>query len=206
MSAEISPTGKDSGAELRASHADRDQVVERLRVAAGDGLIGAEELDERVEAALKARTRGELAPLTADLPAAAGAVEAKDTVRIQQAHSGRIERTGRWVLPRRMELEIAWCAVTLDLTEAVITNDVLELDVKMAGKTLTLITGPGMAVDTDELQLVHCKLDDRRAPDDPGTPVTLRVRLVGQKAHGRVVFRSRRPGRLARRARRSVRA
>ena len=58
-----------SQAGLRASHGDRDRVVELLRVAAGDGRLTAEELDERLEAALTARTYGELAALTTDLPA-----------------------------------------------------------------------------------------------------------------------------------------
>src|SRR5579872_7282526 len=55
---------------LRASHADRDLVVEQLRVAAGDGRLSPEELDERLELALTARTYAELAALVADLPAA----------------------------------------------------------------------------------------------------------------------------------------
>jgi hypothetical protein len=54
---------------LRASHADRDRVVNTLRVAAGDGRLSAEELDTRLESALSARTLGDLAGLTADLPA-----------------------------------------------------------------------------------------------------------------------------------------
>jgi hypothetical protein len=45
-------------------------VVEVLSVAAGDGRITPEELDERVGAALTARTYGELAALISDLPAA----------------------------------------------------------------------------------------------------------------------------------------
>ncbi|MFE4720856.1 DUF1707 domain-containing protein, partial [Streptomyces sp. NPDC056728] len=44
--------------ELRASHEERDQAVERLTVAAGDGRLTADELDERLEAALTARTHG----------------------------------------------------------------------------------------------------------------------------------------------------
>ena len=62
--------GPGAGAkpELRASDGDRDRAVERLRVAAGDGRLTAAELDERVDAALTARTCGELAALTADLP------------------------------------------------------------------------------------------------------------------------------------------
>src|SRR5215472_18755961 len=59
--------------QLRASHRDRDRVVEILRVAAGDGRLTSEELDERLEAALTARTYAELAVLTTDLPAAGSA-------------------------------------------------------------------------------------------------------------------------------------
>ena len=44
-------------AGLRASHEDRDRVVDVLRVAAGDGRLSAEELDSRLECALSARTR-----------------------------------------------------------------------------------------------------------------------------------------------------
>ena len=58
--------------ELRASDDDRDRAVERLRVAAGDGRLTAAELDERLDAALTARTSGELAALTADLPETGG--------------------------------------------------------------------------------------------------------------------------------------
>ncbi|WP_210580653.1 DUF1707 domain-containing protein [Streptomyces sp. GESEQ-4] len=198
MSGEISPTGKHSGPgsspELRASHADRDRVVDVLRIAAGEGLLNADELDERLEAALSARTLSELAALTADLPpvsATAGAIvaEVKDVVRIEQVFSGTIERVGRWVVPRRLELAVTYCDVTLDFTDAVITHDTLQIDVAMAGKTLKLITRPGIEIDTDALQLVHCKLKNRRSPTTPDTPVTLRVELVGQKAHGRVVVR-----------------
>ncbi|MET8766786.1 DUF1707 domain-containing protein [Streptomyces sp. NPDC004658] len=129
----------DPGASpgLRASHADRDRVVDVLRVAAGDGLLTADELDERLEATLSARTLSELAVLTTDLPAvsiapdgtAAEIAEVKDVVRIEQVFSGAVERTGRWVLPRRLELAVTWCDVTLDFTEAVITQDTLRNDV-----------------------------------------------------------------------------
>jgi hypothetical protein len=177
--------------ELRASHADRDRVVEVLRVAAGDGRLTGEELDERLEAALSARTLSELTVLTADLPAtvAGAAAEAKDAVRIEQVHSGAVERVGPWVVPRRLELAVTYCDVTLDFTDAVITHGTLRIDVAMTGKTLTLITRPGIVVDTDALRLVHSKITYRQALAHPDTPVTLRVELVGQKTHGRVVVR-----------------
>jgi hypothetical protein len=55
-------------ATLRASDADRDAVADRLHRAAVEGRIEPEELEERLHAALRARTYGELRRLVADLP------------------------------------------------------------------------------------------------------------------------------------------
>jgi DUF1707 SHOCT-like domain len=56
-------------AVLRASDAEREEVAERLRGATAEGRLLAEELEERLAAALRARTQGELDVLVADLPA-----------------------------------------------------------------------------------------------------------------------------------------
>ncbi|HUC24447.1 MAG TPA: DUF1707 domain-containing protein, partial [Streptosporangiaceae bacterium] len=64
MTGELSPTSPLRDAVIRASHADRDRTAELLRVAAGDGRLTPEELDERLEAALTAKTLSELAVLT----------------------------------------------------------------------------------------------------------------------------------------------
>ena len=53
---------------IRASDADRDRVTDRLREHFAAGRLTSEELDERVTAALHAKTFGELRPLMADLP------------------------------------------------------------------------------------------------------------------------------------------
>ncbi|MFD0268415.1 DUF1707 domain-containing protein [Streptomyces sp. NPDC127106] len=53
---------------LRASHDDREAVVELLRDAAAEGRIDFGELDSRLEQALTAKTHAELSALTADLP------------------------------------------------------------------------------------------------------------------------------------------
>jgi len=55
--------------DLLASDAERERVAEALREHAAAGRLDAEELEERLGLALAARTRGDLAPLTADLPA-----------------------------------------------------------------------------------------------------------------------------------------
>jgi hypothetical protein len=54
--------------ELRASDADRERTVAALRDHGGAGRLDVDELDERTEAALRARTLAELDALVADLP------------------------------------------------------------------------------------------------------------------------------------------
>jgi len=55
---------------LRASDADRERVVDRLRAAAAEGRLASHELEHRVGAALESRTYGELDATVADLPGA----------------------------------------------------------------------------------------------------------------------------------------
>jgi hypothetical protein len=54
--------------DLRVSDAEREAAVERLQAAAAEGRLDADELDERISAALAARTHRELSALLADLP------------------------------------------------------------------------------------------------------------------------------------------
>jgi hypothetical protein len=53
---------------MRVSDADREQVAERLREHFAAGRLTSEELDERVDTALNAKTVGELRAVMADLP------------------------------------------------------------------------------------------------------------------------------------------
>jgi len=55
-------------ARIRASDADRDRVVALLQEHHAAGRLTAEEFSERIDAALRARTLGELDELLADLP------------------------------------------------------------------------------------------------------------------------------------------
>ena len=174
---------------LRASHADRDRVVEALTGAAGDGRLTAEELDERVEAALTARTMGELAVLTADLPVVAGAtpVEVKDVARIEQ-NGGSTRRGDGWVVPRRLEIQSRLGDVTLDFTQAVITQPTLRIDLDMHLGALRLVLPPGIAVDTESLVLNYSKVKTR-GPGDTGAPAELRIEIAGQLGFGKVLIR-----------------
>jgi hypothetical protein len=61
--------GTGGRGHLRASHADREQVIGTLKAAFVQGRLVKDEFDLRVGQALASRTCAELATLTADLPA-----------------------------------------------------------------------------------------------------------------------------------------
>jgi hypothetical protein len=61
--------GRAGRSRLRASHADREQVVDTLKDAFVQGRLTKDEFDSRVGHALAARTYADLATLNADLPA-----------------------------------------------------------------------------------------------------------------------------------------
>jgi len=201
-------TGASRHGALRVSHEDRDQVAEAIRVAAGDGRLTADELDERLERALSARTYDDLAVLVADLPAAGtalaplpgplaavlpGAVAPAPPRELIKIHvtSGRSERVGRWTVPERMDLKVSSGHVTVDFTEAVITQPTLHIDAEVRSGHITLVTKPGIAVDLDDVAVRsgHIKV---RAPWGDHVPVFLRVTVAGTCGSGHIVARPRR--------------
>ena len=184
--------GAGAEPDLRASHQDRDRVVEILRVAAGDGRLTAAELDERLGAALAARTNGELAALTADLPEAAGqvggiAARAKDVVRLDY-QGGNATRRGRWVVPQRMEIRAVGGTVKLDFTDAVITGPVLQIQAEVRGGRLVLVTKPGIEVDVDDVAVHGGRVRVRPEHGWKG-PVSLRIEVSGEARGGNMIAR-----------------
>ena len=191
--ADSEPGREVEPSELRASHEDRDRVVELLRVSAGDGRLTAEELDERLELAMTARTYGELAKLVVDLPAAGSVVasvpapRAKDVVRID-CGSGHARRDGPWVVPQRIEARVRSGSLKLDFTHAVITQPSLQLDAEVRSGHLILITKPGIVVDTDDVTVRsgHVKV---RAPWGHEMPEVLRIDVAGKVGSGHFIAR-----------------
>lgn len=170
--------------DQRAAHEDRDQVVDVLRQAAGDGRLTLDELDERVGAALTARTYGELTALVSDLPAArdtpAGppqTPEPKDLVRIDCHHSGA-RREGQWLVPRRMQVRVTSGTVKLDFTQAILSWPSLQIDLEAHGGNLILVTRPGILIDTDDLEIRGSTVKVA-APWDPDVPVRFRIDVAG---------------------------
>jgi len=173
-------------AELRASHADRERAVQELRTAAGDGRLTAEELDDRLEAALTARTLAELDPLVTDLtaaPAAQAEAEAEAEQHISSG-SGAAKREGPWVVPRLMHVRVGSGAVLLDFRQALITGPELQIDARVSSGALTLITRPGIAVYTDALTVGSGIV--QVFPPEADAQLELRVKISGRVGSGLV--------------------
>jgi hypothetical protein len=66
---------------LRASHADREQVIGTLKAAFVQGLLDRGEFDLRAGHALESRTCADLAAIIADLPAGLGAAQLPEPTR-----------------------------------------------------------------------------------------------------------------------------
>jgi hypothetical protein len=67
--------------DMRASDADRQEVVERLRGALDEGRLKMDEYLERMERAYEAVTYGDLVPLCRDLPEARPVAKPETTAR-----------------------------------------------------------------------------------------------------------------------------
>ena len=167
--------------DLRASHEDRDRVVDALRVAGGDGRLTAEELDTRQESALSAQTLGELAELTANLPSAPAT---RDVLVVEQ-HGGKYVREGRWLVPARIALRTRECRVTLDFTDAVITSRTLHIDADMVHGKLLIVSSPGIVIDTDGLTCTYSKLKLHSKGDIADS--RLRVEFAGTLLHAKII-------------------
>jgi hypothetical protein len=76
---------------LRASHADREQVIDTLKAAFVEGRLTKDEFDARVGQAFASRTRAELAVFTSDIPA--GSIGPQPAPRPARARAQRPENT-----------------------------------------------------------------------------------------------------------------
>lgn len=182
--------------QLRASDADRERIVERLRHAAGEGRLDVEELDERLARAYAARTVSELQTLTADvvpaveqLPSAgAGPVVrpgAGGTSHVISIMGGN-DRRGRWRVAARCLVFSLMGGSDVDLTQAELSEQVTTLNVIsiMGGSEIRVPHGVDVQVSKFALMGGHdVKLDDD--PPPPGAPV-IRMRMLAIMGGGEV--------------------
>ena len=127
------PGQHERAGEVRASDAEREAVVERLRVATVEGRLTLGELTERTEAAYTATTRGDLVPITADLPAVPGspATPARPDARADRewvvAVLGDSKRQGRWRVERPLAAVAVMGDVVLDLRGAEVPQGAVDI-------------------------------------------------------------------------------
>jgi hypothetical protein len=164
-------------ARLRASDDERNRVVELLGEHAAVGRLTLAELEERVQRAYAATTRGELATLTTDLPAVAEpVVRQRPAARWFLAVMGGSTRRGRRRLSGRLNVVAVMGGEDIDLREAEIEGDELVINVfsLMGGADIYLpdtveveLSGPAIMGGNDE--------HGSTRPARPGAPL-IRIR------------------------------
>ncbi|WP_073946182.1 DUF1707 SHOCT-like domain-containing protein [Streptomyces kebangsaanensis] len=193
--------------ELRASDADRERVAEHLRDALAEGRLDMTEFEERLEAAYTARTYGELAPLTRDLPVPGVSAPAVNMVKQPEPDSGwagrvvggegtsswavavmgGFERKGGWTVPRRFNCFTLWGGGNIDLREANFADREVEINCVaiMGGVEVTVPHGVEVVVRGVGIMGGFDHREDG-APAEPGAP---RVIVTGVAFWGGVGIR-----------------
>ena len=169
----------------RLHDVDRDPIVARVQRAFADGRLGFAEMEE-LDRALTAVTQADLVRAVADLP------EPPDEVVRLKSTSGRVRRTGDWLVPRVLRIESEYGGVILDLSRAVIAHSEIEIELQLTYGSATIVLPPGATANVDgtrtEWGRVVCKTAGRPRPG------RLHVQIAGQLGYGHL--RVRHPRRL----------
>jgi Domain of unknown function (DUF1707) len=189
----VSPAGTP-----RAADADREAVAEQLRVAAAEGRIDFEELDDRLGQALTAKTYGQLRDLVADLsaqPAQPAALAQQDGAAppgtlVLKTKAPNIKQSGRWEVPRRISAETTTGFITIDFTQATCAYREVAVDAVARSGWIRLILPEGWAArigpaSTNTSHIIN------KAPEtaDPGAPTII---VTGHPASGYIRIRQHR--------------
>ena len=156
--------------EQRVSDAERDSVVDQLRDHSVAGRLTLEELSERIERAYGARTKGELEPITADLPAAPTA--RRQAGRWIVALIGDVKRAGRWRLAERTVAVLGIGDLELDLRGAEISDLESTITVVALIGDVRVVVPAGVEVEIGGVIVIGDRRHDAPStPPRPGAPV-----------------------------------
>ena len=173
-------------AHLRASDDDRDRTAALLGDALASGRLDTEEHAERLEAVYAARTLGELAPLTADLPApqpGAGLASPADNAPVRALFS-KVRRAGQWPVPPHTVVRAHFGAIVIDLRQAVFTRREVVIDAdSFCGKVVILVPGNADVYDTGSALFGKRSQVGSRDEDAGHGPV---VHITGRSVFGHV--------------------
>jgi len=157
--------------QLRASDADRDRAVGLLAGAASEGRLTLEEYSERSETALGARTLGELAVLTADIPAAQARASLEPAAEQMTAVLGNESRKGPWVVPAHLDVRSVLGDCHLEMQHAVIRQPVTTIDATVRLGSVTIFVPDGIEVRMSGRAVLGAKSSDLHRAPRPGAPV-----------------------------------
>jgi hypothetical protein len=182
---------------VRASDAEREGTIVRLRDAAGEGRLTFEELSDRIDAAAAAVTRDELGRLTADLPAGPAAApvprppaELAGPVATQGSSVfGDVRRAGRWTVPAQGRWTTTFGDVVLDLREATVTAPETHVEARTVFGDVELLVPEGVEVEVRARTVFG---DVRQETGEAGAPGAPRIVLTGGTLFGDVRVRTRR--------------
>ncbi|MBW8484311.1 DUF1707 SHOCT-like domain-containing protein [Actinomadura parmotrematis] len=157
--------------DILASDRDRDDLLVRLHTAFAEGRLAEAELDDRIDRTLAARTHGDLADISADLPEAAsprpaGGAPARSPGRFQLAYKSGLRRTGRWRLPERQDVVVYKGTGLLDLRGAELDAQVTTLRVLAYKSDVRIVVPPGLRVEAGGTG-VSSELHGAPGPDAP---------------------------------------
>jgi hypothetical protein len=140
--------------ELRASDAERRRVAESLRAHYLDGRLTQDDFGERVERALAARTQGELAELTRDLPQEAPALPEPVRRKVSVHVIGGFAREERGVAQDEYLFVTGIGGLDLDLSGAQIPAGGVEITVWSVIGGVALTVPDGVAVEHSGFSLL----------------------------------------------------
>ena len=113
----------------------------------GEGRLTLEEFSQRVDVAQAARTDGELANLTRDLPSQAPPPATPSTTSEQhRAFCSHLTRNGPWALPSRSAWRSIFGTIDLDMRQARLDGPETVIEVYNLFGTVTLIVPDGVEV------------------------------------------------------------
>ncbi|WP_053227264.1 DUF1707 SHOCT-like domain-containing protein [Solirubrobacter soli] len=172
--------------EIRASDAERDATVDRLREAAAEGRLTLEELSDRVETAAGAVMRSELDALTRDLPARSLAPVQAQAPDVRAL--GDIKRSGSWLIPAENHFRTFFGTIKLDLRQAQISANETRIHAWTLFGNVDLLVPEGVEVEIQTKTPIG-RLRHEAAPPVAGAP---RIVLTGGTFFGDVRIRHRR--------------
>ncbi len=159
-----------SSPAIRASDHDRDAGLRRVQEAFAEGRLDDAEFDERMRAALTARTQAELDVLLADLPVstpapgAAPAIAGRGPGRFAISLKSSVRRAGRWRVPERYTTVVYKGDGWLDLRAAELSGPVTTFVAAAYKSRVVILVPPGVRVEMTGFGVTQGLADE----EDPG--------------------------------------